>query len=327
MNNKAIPDLSSLTIAVPTYNRIEKCSSLIVSLANLFVHTRCRIEMYDNCSDDPELKLRSVCYSNKVKYVRRDVNLGPIASISRIYEECTTPYLMILCDDDYVDNELVESLVSEISFLSANPKFAAVKMQSSLSFLDSSVSFDSLDQFSRHNSSRSAFGSTLLVSSWLWVVGSVKPYLRYGYLYSSSQASHVITAMASMYYGNNSIRYSVRQGPLYSKPDKGDCWDPVLTYNLMIQVIPFINFLSRSQVKMFLNGCCGTKAREILSLCARLVLAKRSFFDGLPLVALSVLSPKHFILIVTLLIFQPFAMLLPLSRLRVPDRHRLVKRM
>ena len=106
-----------LTIAIPTYNRIEFLSKNLQELKKIIVELGVReqvgILVSDNASTDGTGKLFKKESDSEISitYYRNDENIGPIKNIANLFEVVQTRYLMLLGDDDYISKEYLEQVL------------------------------------------------------------------------------------------------------------------------------------------------------------------------------------------------------------------------
>lgn len=118
-----------LTIAIPTYNR-PKQIKLQVDILLPQLTEEVRLVVQDNCSDIPVSSLFDAVVLDKIECVRNQFNIGPDANIAKCVEQCTTPWLLILGDDDPMSDNAVQTMLDDIKsvedktvFLNYDPKF------------------------------------------------------------------------------------------------------------------------------------------------------------------------------------------------------------
>jgi len=104
-------------IVIPTYNRSATLKDAVNSALRQ-THKELEIIVMDDCSTDNTAAYLKTITDNRVSFVVNDVNLGLAANInkgvsllSKEVEWCT-----ILCDDDYLHEECIESLVRTVLF-------------------------------------------------------------------------------------------------------------------------------------------------------------------------------------------------------------------
>lgn len=108
-----------LTIAIPTYNRvnhlIDNIDSILVQL-----NTECRLLIIDNHSsyilDDKISDILEV-YVNKgidIRVIRNNANVGLFGNILKCFELCETKWLYIIGDDDRMTKKGMDTILSDI---------------------------------------------------------------------------------------------------------------------------------------------------------------------------------------------------------------------
>lgn len=100
MENKSI-----LTIAIPTYNRIEQLRRTLTNLIPQ-LDDRCYLMILDNNSDNKvenEISdLTELLSKESYAVIRHRINIGADTNIFRCFELCETKWLWTLSDDDEV---------------------------------------------------------------------------------------------------------------------------------------------------------------------------------------------------------------------------------
>ena len=102
-----------LTIAIPTYNRPAQIQKQIRILLPQLSEQVCLV-VYDNCSECPIKDMFTENELSQFTIIRNRVNVGCDANIARCFENCTTPWLWTLSDDDYVKDIAIEIALTEI---------------------------------------------------------------------------------------------------------------------------------------------------------------------------------------------------------------------
>jgi hypothetical protein len=126
MNKLSKSTATSVTIAIPTYNRteilLENVRLLVPQLIPGF-----RLLIIDNASEasvaDALGEIISGCPAGTINVVRNRANIGGNANICRCFELCDTEWIWILGDDDRPEPGMVEK-VSEM--LAENRKYCAI---------------------------------------------------------------------------------------------------------------------------------------------------------------------------------------------------------
>lgn len=110
-----------LTIAIPTYNRIEQLRHTITLLVPQ-MNDMCKLIIVDNHSDekveDKVIDLLSSLNSKQYSILRNKVNIGGDANICRCFEYCETKWLWTLSDDDQIEPNAIDVIFNEIGIYS-----------------------------------------------------------------------------------------------------------------------------------------------------------------------------------------------------------------
>jgi len=102
-----------LSIYIPTYNRpIEIQTQVRLLLPQL--NNKVSLVVFDNCSCISVKELFSTEELLRFTIKRNKINVGADANIARCFEDCSTPWLWTLSDDDYVKTNSVETVLNEI---------------------------------------------------------------------------------------------------------------------------------------------------------------------------------------------------------------------
>lgn len=105
-----------VTIAIPTYNRADV--HLKDALASALKQTYQNIEIIvsDNCSTDgTEIFMRGLS-DRRIRYYRRDKNIGPNNNFNFCLEQAKGAYFLLLPDDDLIDEDFVESCMKSAAY-------------------------------------------------------------------------------------------------------------------------------------------------------------------------------------------------------------------
>ena len=106
-----------LTIAIPTYNRqgyLQECLDRICPQLTKEVELVVR----DNCSDNYDFPGFIKQYEKYcITFCQNKVNIGGDANIARLYEECNTPWIWVIGDDDCIRNDAVEAVLKIIKLI------------------------------------------------------------------------------------------------------------------------------------------------------------------------------------------------------------------
>ncbi len=226
-----------LTIAIPTYNRNEILKAnlrpLLEQLAREPFASKCRLVIYDNASPVPVeetlAELREEFASVVFEVRRNRVNIGANANILRCFEECETPYLWPLGDDD---TPLPGALQTLFCAIEAQPQCVFFSFSDEKLMRASSTQTRGADEFAL------AFDSLwllLCISSSLYRADKLKSSLRVGYRFEYSHAPHLVTLLAFLAGEgkNEQCRLEREQIVHWHAPEEGQQW-PLLPFALGI---------------------------------------------------------------------------------------------
>jgi hypothetical protein len=265
MLKNCLQPVAKLTIAIPTFNRPNKVNELVPKIilsAEKHKH-RVDIRIADNSTNNGSVRSQYNSEVANIKYIRRPFNIGPTANILRVFEESETDWISIVSDDDDLNEGAVDIMLNDIDV--AEDSIIGFKYKSELDMSqDRVITISSLKDFVSYISNPRAFGSMILISSWMFRVNKIKEFIRYSYLYSGLQIPHVCPVLFALHGGGGSVVISKYQTIKYKEPAQGDTWDYSLTFSLMTSTVPLFHlFNDKEIVKMMLLGIVGKKPRTI----------------------------------------------------------------
>jgi len=100
------------TIVIPTFNRASLVKKAIDSALSQTVN--CEVIVCDHGSTDNTVELISY-YGEKIKYIRREKDYGPIFSWLDGIISSNSEYVHITYDDDWIDNNFIEKTINLIT--------------------------------------------------------------------------------------------------------------------------------------------------------------------------------------------------------------------
>ncbi len=100
------------SIVIPVFNRAHLVSRAINSA--LAQTVPCEILLVDHGSTDNIATVASH-YGKRIRYIRRDVDQGPIASWKDGAEQATSEYLHFTYDDDWIQPKFIEKCLSQMN--------------------------------------------------------------------------------------------------------------------------------------------------------------------------------------------------------------------
>jgi glycosyltransferase involved in cell wall biosynthesis len=113
-----------VTIAIPTFNRAATLPRALDS-ALAQTHSDLEVIVSDNASTDAteEISREYAARDERVRYLRRPVNVGPTANLNGLFAAGRAPFTQMLADDDWLDADAVAACLAE---LRARPDHAVV---------------------------------------------------------------------------------------------------------------------------------------------------------------------------------------------------------
>jgi len=259
--------LPLLSICIPTYNRIEKA----INVTQAFLAQKnddFDIKVFDNASHGGG-QLERFCKENGIEYIRRIVNIGPGANIMRLFEEINSEWLVIFSDDDFPKTSFVDEVLRLVKN-EANNDTIAFKSKTKINSDQVDVKIDSLHEFSIYNSNSRNFGSTLLISSWVFNRKKLIDDVRFSYLYFGFQAPHTIIVMSSLFQRKGVVKYLSSELLEHRPANESDSWSSGLTYTLMLSTLPAVHFLGKEEIKYLSMGIVGKSSKNVLGNLLRL---------------------------------------------------------
>ena len=181
-----------LTVVIPTYNRPEHLKTL-VDLLLPQRDLRWKLLIVDNHSTTP---VRNIVPSD-VEVFRNPVNIGPAGNYPRCFEMMTTEWVWMIGDDDLVDPDAVDRVLSMIALY---PDAAIVNFgaHGETDGRAAAIVCTGFDGFLTNTDS---------VTKALWMSGNVYrrsaywPYIDVAYRYANTCSSHFVLLMMALLKG------------------------------------------------------------------------------------------------------------------------------
>jgi len=105
-----MPGFPTVTIAIPTYNRVAYlCQAIHSALSQTYPHLQ--VIVSDNCSDDGTAKAVSAIHDPRLVFLQQKKNLGMAGNWNVCLEHATGELFLLLSDDDYLEKQAIEKLV------------------------------------------------------------------------------------------------------------------------------------------------------------------------------------------------------------------------
>ena len=183
-----------LTIAIPTYNRNQ---ALLAGLRRLLPQLTpdCHLLILDNASPTPVAETLAPLLAEfpdvHLQMERNRVNIGANANIMRCLEKCDTPWIWMVGDDDWVQENAVERILQTatehpdavmLNFSAGEPREGAVETRGLQELMDNLSPTADLPWIAN-----SVYRSDAMLGQ-----------LKMGYHYITSMLPHVVTMLCAV---------------------------------------------------------------------------------------------------------------------------------
>ncbi|MEM9403016.1 MAG: glycosyltransferase family 2 protein [Pseudomonadota bacterium] len=113
-----------VSIGIPTYNRADGLLREALESALSQTYENIEIVVSDNCSTDSTPDFMASFDDPRLRYIRQEQNLGPNGNFNACLTASTGDYFILLCDDDALAPDMVESCMRAIDY---DPTFGVVR--------------------------------------------------------------------------------------------------------------------------------------------------------------------------------------------------------
>ncbi len=219
--------MKKLTIAIPTYNRVQYLDKHIKKLLPQ-LSIECHLLIIDNHSNVDVAQSLSETLKQypdlDYKIIRNAVNIGGNANILRCFELCETDWLWVLGDDDLVNPAAVAVVLSAIlrypdSILLnfSGPGLGRVRNAETVGVGGFVSSWDS-------------FSNILFISVNIYHAKTVKKQLSYGYHFAYTCAPHLAMVLQSLQSGGKAqlLAESLLDGQCLIPLEES--WAPIIVF-------------------------------------------------------------------------------------------------
>lgn len=105
-----------LTIAIPTYNRLEKLKTCLDEILVQAQNKSIEILVSDNCSSDgtEQLMMDVKQEHPEISYTRNSENIGPDRNFLNCYSQAKGEYVLLIGDDDLLLPGAIDSILAEL---------------------------------------------------------------------------------------------------------------------------------------------------------------------------------------------------------------------
>ncbi|WP_295768803.1 glycosyltransferase family 2 protein [uncultured Mucilaginibacter sp.] len=229
-----------LTIAIPTYNRPDEILATVSTIIPQ-LNDKVSVIILDNSSDVNVVDHLLNEIENFDKYNitvhRNKVNIGPDANFARSFEYSTAQYTWVLGDDDEVDSNAVEKILSDIEYYK-DQDLIGFNFNSNCNLVERTVPII-VDSTASLVSKMDFFGNWLFLSTSVYHTQSYLKYIRYAYWSAYSMASQISPALVAI--SNNKVfvfseKYIVTNKPIYDVEQKWSNVKITLTLTSLLEL-------------------------------------------------------------------------------------------
>jgi glycosyltransferase involved in cell wall biosynthesis len=104
-----VAQLPSVTIAIPTYNRLSFLRQAVDS-ALCQTYSNIQVVVSDNASDDGTAEFVASIQDPRLLFLRQESNIGMLRNWNACLERATSDFFLLLSDDDYLETSAIEKL-------------------------------------------------------------------------------------------------------------------------------------------------------------------------------------------------------------------------
>jgi glycosyltransferase involved in cell wall biosynthesis len=216
--------MESLTICIPTFNRPESLRSLLQILLPLASHDEVKVLIIDNASPIPATQVVEEFpeFSACVEIIRNPVNIGGNANLCRCFELCNSEWMWLLGDDDLPTPESLNLILAAID--NSTPECCMINWRSGIYPEGVERQIHCMEDIENLCDDQLRFSNFLFISSSVYRIPLLHPFLKEGYHFSFTCAPHLIMPFLAVADGA-SIRdinqFLVHYGP----PQTGHEWN------------------------------------------------------------------------------------------------------
>lgn len=215
-----------LCICIPTFNRPSQLQALLEVLLPQAAQWEVDVLILDNASSEPVSGILESLpeFQGLVKVVRHPYNIGGGANVARCFELCPTEWMWLVGDDDLPCPEALEMVLLAIQ--GVDPGCCMINWRSSLYPAGEPCSIDRLEDLNTYCADHLRFSNLLFISSSVFRIPKMLPFLKEGYHCAYTCAPHLI--MPFMAVAGGSSICDLNQFLVHWKaPPKGHEWSVV----------------------------------------------------------------------------------------------------
>ena len=261
-----------LTVAIPTYNRPRQLGhTLSVVLPQVLAHDDVQLIVLDNCSPVPAIDvLHDIAHGEelpgRIQVIRHVANIGGNGNILRCFEVAEGDWLWCLGDDDEPTKDAVDIILDDTdkgkycyAFYHIFNNVPDVRGCDNERYVGSSLD----GWISRIPS----YGHRLFISTSVFRLDAVRPYLMTGYMVANSGGPHLVMALLAIMNGGSYL-FSGKTICLYAPPVAGSGYNCApLSYGSTSLILLAGNMCGHNEFKRFFTDALSTwvAPRRLLS--------------------------------------------------------------
>ncbi len=105
--------LASVTIAIPTYNRLSFLRQTVDSALSQ-TYSNIQVIVSDNASDDGTAEFVTSVRDPRLLFLQQEANVGVFRNWNACLDRATGDFFLLLSDDDYLEKSAIEKLVDAV---------------------------------------------------------------------------------------------------------------------------------------------------------------------------------------------------------------------
>ena len=242
-----------LTIAIPTYNRIDILKNNLESLLPQLTD-ECILLIIDNKSERPvrvELNDLLLKYPEKqINIITNPHNVGLTGNIIKCFELCNSDWLWILGDDDKVVDGAVDRILNDI-LENKNKVFISYAWDEPSFKRNGNIITNGADELIE---SIESLGVILFISTSIYNVKKVVQNISFGSFLQTTYAPHLVILFMSLKCGGECIlsnRQIVINNSINTPQELK--WDQIFIYQLVLLLRMPLNSVTISKLKIRLE--------------------------------------------------------------------------
>jgi glycosyltransferase involved in cell wall biosynthesis len=219
--------MKKLTIAIPTYNRIQYLERHIEALLPQ-LSAECHLLIIDNHSNVDVARSLSATLGQypglSYKILRNPVNIGGNANVLRCFELCETDWLWVLGDDDLVGPKAITIALRAIEQYPENIllNFCGLGMHR-----EQAVETVGVGDFIK---SWDSFSNILFISANIYHAKTIKTRLSYGYHFAYTCAPHLAMVLQALQPTGKAVLLSDRLLDGQCLIPLEESWAPIIVF-------------------------------------------------------------------------------------------------